>query len=66
MELKVALSRPACWTIELQKGMVADYGIFLMGTKGLNELTVSSACNRLPLSVAILIKAWRESGSALR
>ena len=44
-----------CWTIELQTGMAADNGILLVGTKDLSERTTSGTCNRLPISVAILL-----------
>jgi hypothetical protein len=54
VETKVALSRPVCWTIELQTGMAADNGILLVGTKDLSERTTSGTCNRLPICVATL------------
>jgi hypothetical protein len=51
----VALSRPVCWTAKLHTGVVADCGFLLVGTRDLRERIVSGACNRLPMSVAILL-----------
>jgi hypothetical protein len=44
--------------------LVADCGLLLVGTAGLRERTAAGACTRLPMSVAILVGAWRERGSA--
>jgi hypothetical protein len=44
-------------------GVVADSGVFGVGTRDLREQTASGECNGLPITVVILVKAWRESGS---
>ena len=44
--------------------LIANCGFWLGGTKDRSARTAEGHCNRLPISVAMLVKAWQESGSA--